>query len=409
MRYVSPAHLVSSVFATCLAWVVATGCGGFERLDAPSSTDARSSVDASNAVESSRDAGFRDSSEQPANDASPADDASSTENDRRDAGSNDTSSRPTFHVCDDAPRPSNLGTVDWNKVTSSVIASGKPRHGARDRITTPDVSVDLVAKFSYGSIRKDLEGESVSVWIDDCSGSYRKVTRTTTNGEGRVLATIEPDTLPTPGRYATYFHVHGDGTSARGELRVLPEGTEVIAFDIDGTLTQGNRELANDIASDLFDPLLSGDYVPKPRRDATETTRFYRQQLGYQLVYLTARPYWLGPRTRQWLSNQSVGLGTLRLSPSLADGLPAKDAVGDFKGRYLSRLADLGLDIRRAYGNSDTDIYAYEKAGLSTSSILTLGKAAGKQGTVDVGEDYRMHLQNLQKNYRPARQPYRMR
>lgn len=323
----------------------------------------------------------------------------------------DTSSKPAFHVCDDAPLPDDeLVSTNWNKATSSLIASREPRHGARDRLTNRSRPVELVAKFSYGSVQKDLEGEAVSVWIDDCSGAYRKVGEGQTNDEGRIFATVDPASLPGTGRYSTFFHVKGDGTIAQGTLRVLPRGTELMVFDIDGTLTEGNRELANGIANDLFGPLMSGDYVPETRSNAVDMTRLYRGEFGYQVVYVTARPYWLGDRTRSWLDNQGMGRGTLRLSPGLTDSLPTDDSVGDYKGNYLKRLDEgLGFEIRRAYGNSSTDIYAYKKAGLDGDRIYILGENGGQERTVDLGEDYDDHLQQTRSNYRPAEQPYQTR
>jgi hypothetical protein len=328
----------------------------------------------------------------------------------RDAGDNnpDAEGRPAFHTCDNAALPTDLGTDDWDSLSSPAdSAVGDPYHSARDRITNPGRSVNLVAKFSYGTIQKDLGGETVSVWIDDCSGSYTKLGEQKTNDEGRVFYPFNPDSLPGPGRYNTFFYVRGDGTSTTGTLRVLPRGTEMVVFDIDGTLTKGDRELANDIITDLFEPLLSGDYVPKARSKAREATEAYRDHHGYQVAYITARPYWLGKRTRSWLATEGMALGALRLSPSTSEALPTNDSVGNYKAGYIRRLNQtLGLEVRRAYGNSTTDIYAYEQGGLSAKEIFVLGEHGGEQQTVDLGDNYDGHVTDIIDTYRSAEQPF---
>lgn len=372
-------HLVFSV-AILLASTLATGCSGFEE-----SVDRRPD----------RDTAAGDTADQDTSDVGTTPEETDV-----------SQSSPQFHVCDDAPQPSGLDEVDWNNLTSGAIAAADPYHTARDRITNLDRRVDLAGKFSYGAVQKDLEGESIGIWIDDCSGSYRRVARKATDDDGRVRATIDPETLPTPGRYTTYFRVRGDGTSTTGSLRVLPEDTEMVVFDIDGTLTQGNRELANDIVTDLFEPLLGGDYVPEPRADATRATAVYRETLGYQVAYLTARPYWLDRRTRQWLDGQDMAPGALRLTPSVTDGLPTDSSVGEFKAGYLDRLINtLGLDVRRAYGNSTTDIYGYANGGLSKKNIYMIGDHAGEQGTVAV-DGYPSHIDDVEMRYAPADQPF---
>ncbi|MFB6098300.1 MAG: hypothetical protein ABEK84_04160, partial [Salinibacter sp.] len=321
----------------------------------------------------------------------------------RDSASTDAPSPRIFHVCDDAPVPSNLGTTDWTEPASRILTAAPAHHSARDRITTPARSVSLVGTFTYGLLRKDLEGERVSVWIDDCSGTYRKVGGDTTNDDGRVSVALAPTTLPTPGRYRTYFYVHGDGSSTTGTLRVLPRGTEVVVFDVDGTLTTDNRELVGD----LFDPLLRGNYVPTPRPKAAALTQAYRNVHGYQLVYLTTRPHWLRQRTASWLTAQGMAPGTLRLSSSVTQALPTVSAAGEFKAEYLRRLTEtLGLELHRAYGNSDTDVYAYTRSGLTPAQIFLVGAPDSEVDATLLRNGYEGHVETVRRQFRPAQQPF---
>ncbi|MFB6272173.1 MAG: HAD family acid phosphatase [Salinibacter sp.] len=310
---------------------------------------------------------------------------------------------PTFRVCNDAPRPQRLSATAWTVPRNRLIATATAHHSARDALTTPSRSASLAGTFSYGPLRKDLEGEPVSVWVDDCSGTYRKVATARTDDNGRVSVPIDPDPLPTPGRYRTYFHVQGDGSAAIGTLRVLPRGTELIVFDIDGTLTTDNRELVGD----LFDPLLWGEYVPEARPQAATLTRIYRRQHGYQLVYLTARPHWLRARTREWLTAKGMAPGILRMAPSLAQSAPTPDGAGAYKTNVLQHLTQtLGFEIRRAYGNSGTDRHAYEQVGLSAAQIVLVGKHEVKKGAVLLRNGYERHALTVKTRYRSARQPF---
>lgn len=391
-------HLLITVALGLALW----GCSGESAADPPNSR-----VDASESDTSSRrDAvgGDADSSTVPDVDSGSLRDGRDSSSDSR---SDTSDSRPVLQFCDDAPVPEDAPDEDWNNTTSSVVAEMEPDHSARDAITNPESRVSLEGKFAYGAVSKDLEGEDVEIWLDDCSGSYRKLGERTTDGDGRALMRLPPDALPPIGVYSIFFRVLGDGSSARATLRVLPKGTEITVFDIDGTLTQGNRELAEGIADDLFGPLKSGDYVPKARAGAVRATVQRRREMAYQLVYLTARPYWLKERTREWLDTKGMAAGTLRMTRSTSQGLPTQDAVGRFKANVLNRLDSQGFELVAAYGNSDTDIWAYEQAEIAKERTFVTGDQGGAEETVDLGQDFLDHVGWLRSDGRPAEQPFR--
>ena len=140
--------------------------------------------------------------------------------------------------CRAAPDPTGLPLLEWNHFTSRVVvASGSPNHSAQDIITTPARPVTIPGKFTYGALGKDLEDEMVEVWMDDCSGSYVKLGETVTDDDGRVAFIIEGQDLPPVGSYNLYLRVSGDDSATRSTLRVLAEGSAVVVFDIDATLT----------------------------------------------------------------------------------------------------------------------------------------------------------------------------
>lgn len=302
----------------------------------------------------------------------------------------------TFHWCGDAQVPTGLPTVDWENVQNELITQDDDNHYAQDAITVSDRAARIGGKFTYGALSVDLEGEWIEVWVDNCSGSYLKLGEARTDSDGRIALPVPIETLPPVGAYAVYLRVMGDNTSARSTFWMLRPGTQVMIFDIDGTLTTDDMELFTDIVTELFEPLGSGDYVPAARAGATNLTSLRHDTQGYVLVYLTGRPYNLIDVSRRWLADLGFPPGPLHLADDMADILPTNQSVGDYKAGYLNELLDLGLVIEAAYGNASTDIYAYAQVGVDTARTFITGPNGGDGGTVDLGDDYQNHLPDAQ-------------
>lgn len=271
---------------------------------------------------------------------------------------------------------------DFRHVGSDIIALLSVEHAAEDVLTTERTAVVAGAKFQYGPTYKDLEDEDVHVWIDDCAG-WQHVAEKTTNGDGRITTTFAP--VPY-GVYELRYVVEGDATTAPATLWVLPPGTHVTVFDIDGTLTTSDFEIVHDV----FDDLASGDYVPEAYPSAAAMTRAYRG-LGEIGVYITGRPYWLTKVSRQWLRDLDFAPGPLFLARSNAEALPTQGGVGTFKRELLERLVDDGFILDTAQGNATTDIYAYLGAGLAAAKVWIIGPHAGEMGTNAVTASWAAH------------------
>jgi len=297
-----------------------------------------------------------------------------------------------FRMCMSAQPPQGLDTVSWENILNGALSQTGADHSAQDVITVQGQPVDIVGKFAYGPTSKDLEGERIEVWMDDCSGSYRSLGEATTDSDGRIALELAAADQPPVGAYALWLRVMGDNTSTRSVLRVLPAGTKMMVFDIDGTLTTDDLELVEDIMIDLFNPILSGDYVPQARAGAADLTRLRRNTQGYILIYVTGRPYMLTGRSRQWLADLDFPPGSLHLCDDVADILPSNDAVGDYKAAYLNLLISQGFEISAGYGNASTDIYAYDQAGIPKERTFILGENGGLENTVDLGDDYLSHI-----------------
>jgi phosphatidate phosphatase PAH1 len=283
---------------------------------------------------------------------------------------------PTLVACVGTPfTPSPAQGFDhWG---SEIIALATPGHSMQDVISTPGAAVVIHGKFAYGSVSKDLEGEKVRVHLDACDG-WRSLGEMTTDSDGRIAFTVS-DELPV-GVYDVRLEVLGDATVAPGRIWILPEGTHIAVSDIDGTLTTSDEELVEDVFTDLFEPIFSGDDVPSAWPGGARLTHALGER-AWVVVYLTGRPYWLTGKTRDWLAAGGFALGALHTTDSNAEAIPVESGVGAFKLAYLQSLIAQGFVVDQAYGNATTDIYAYAGAGIALDRTWIIGPHAGEGGT----------------------------
>jgi hypothetical protein len=268
----------------------------------------------------------------------------------------------------------------WNRLsTNLVVAAGSARHDAADVLVTASSDVALAAKFTYGVIKKDLEGETIRTYVDDCTGWHR-LADVRTDGDGFARPALDK-ALPF-GIYDVKLVVLGDGSVASATLWILPRGTRLAMFDIDGTMTTDDAELIIDIAEDIYD----GDYVAKAYPGAIDLVAAHAG-IGHVPVFVTGRPRWLSGVTRTWLDDVGAPAAPLILAPGNTEALPIESGVGDFKLDTIVALEARGFVVDLAYGNASTDIYAYLGAGLTAKQTWIIGKHAGEQGTQDPGAD----------------------
>jgi hypothetical protein len=267
---------------------------------------------------------------------------------------------------------------DWRHdfLTPIVTAAGAANHLGRDVIAPASQGATLAAKFTYGLVSKDLEDEDVRVFVDDCTG-WVDLGDYTTDSDGQIRADLPLDLGI--GVYDVTFQVLGDRSLTSASLWILPRGTHITITDIDGTLTATDRE--------LFAQILDGSHLPTARPAAAELTRAHVDR-GHVVMYLTGRPDWLTGKSREWLSTLGFAPGPLRVTDSNTQILPLDDSVGDFKKGVLESLRDAGYIVDFAYGNAETDIYAYLAAGLAPSSVWIVGEHAGEENTNPVADSW---------------------
>jgi hypothetical protein len=292
------------------------------------------------------------------------------------SGSDQSSTTPRLAAvcatCAHHPPPlvAPAGFQHWD--TRTIIHGLDAQHSAEDVLAVEGRPVQLRARFAYGTLRKDLEKERVRAEIELADG-WLDLGELRTNDDGMV-------TLPVPlalrdlpsGDYAILFTVEGDATTTRSTLRIRPPGTHVIVFDIDATLTQSNLALAGAAFSE-------DERLPRPYPGAVELTKAHAKR-NEEILYLTARPRFLGGMTRRWLAEWDFAPGSVGFAPSLLD-VTTSGGQASFKSAFLEDLIAQGFRLDAGYGNAVCDIEAYRASGLPCTGIYIIGELGGREGT----------------------------
>lgn len=259
----------------------------------------------------------------------------------------------------------------------------KPWHMVHDQIVKAGDVATVEAKFDYDAVlHKDLENEYVHAYVYGSGMSgWQYLGRYTTNSDGRISVPLGARPV---GEYQLRFVVEGDLSSVSGYLSVVEPGRKAVLFDIDGTLTINDFEAYADYV---------GVKTASAYGYAAQTVNAYKQK-GYQVIYLTARPYWVTRDGREWFARQGLLPWHYRSNP-YGDG-PIPPDTQAFKTGYVKYLRNtVGLDIVRAYGNATTDIAAYADGGIPKAETWIIGENAGKDGTQAITGDYTYHYSTV--------------
>jgi hypothetical protein len=271
-------------------------------------------------------------------------------------------------VCASSPAMPDVGPRRrWHRGRSHVISvPDLANHRGRDAIVIDGHEQWIIGKLAYGLADKDLKGEEVDLFVErGCGGAWEKLATVQTTHEeahatvegvedsgGRVYYRIPKEKELAVGRHRVRMVVAGDHTFTDLFIEVIAKDAPVFVSDVDGTLTSSEAV--------EYRKLLEGT-LPDPQADAVAVLSALASK-GYRPIYLTARPEWLTGRTHAFLGKHGFPPGTVHTSTSLT-GLLGDDAA-NFKALELARLRSVGLDIRWAFGNKESDTFAYESAGL---------------------------------------------
>ncbi|XP_065202321.1 protein retinal degeneration B isoform X2 [Planococcus citri] len=252
-------------------------------------------------------------------------------------------------------------------------------HRANDVIVKEGAPQTLTARFMYGSYDViTLTGEKVDIHVMNDGGGvgdWIYLSTQVTDKTGRVTYTIPSDKSFSYGIHHVKMVVRGDHTSVDFRLAVVPPKTESVVFSIDGSFTASVSVTGRD---------------PKVRAGAVDVVRQW-QELGYLILYISARPDMQQQMVLSWLAQHNFPYGLV----AFADRFSA-DPLG-YKTSYLKNLTqEHGLAICAAYG-SNKDIAVYSAVGLKPSQIFIVGRVSKKyqnQATM-LSDGYAAHLSNL--------------
>jgi hypothetical protein len=271
----------------------------------------------------------------------------------------------------DAPTPDPGELLDWNNVESTFVSNaGAPNHRGRDMFYIPGDDQWVMAKFAYAVNDWDLSGEQIDLYLlRGCEGDWEPLgTATTTfddehaevegvaDSGGRIYFQIPAELELDLGRHRIWAVVRGDATSADVYIEVVEPNTPFFLTDVDGTLTTSENE--------EFVALLSGN-LPLVNANAPEVM-WALVEKGYHAFYLTARPEFLGARTRAFLHERGLPPGLYHTTLSLTGATGA--AAVDYKSGELDMLAARQLVPSWTFGNTSSDADAYEHAGVQPLS-----------------------------------------
>lgn len=273
----------------------------------------------------------------------------------------------------DFPMPAKRAWLDSD---NADIAEYLPHHQANDLFLKAGEGASVEGRFHYGDLRLDLGGEEIGFWYREAGdAAWTYWMDGVTDGDGNVSFPLPAEITGTPGRWFVKMVVYGDRTFSDSFVRVVNGTVPAVVFDIDGTLTLSDDEMISEILSDFLDV----HHVPRMRNDANKFACQLARE-GYEIFYVTARPYWLRRASRRWLELKGFPVGSLY---TWSGAFPAtgSQAVG-YKSGVLLSARERGAKFQYAFGNAKTDVEAYAVARIPHSSTYTIGENAGMGGTV---------------------------
>ncbi|MFO0601930.1 MAG: phosphatidylinositol transfer protein [Polyangiales bacterium] len=264
--------------------------------------------------------------------------------------------------------PTQAGTGSWDHPIASrlTVLEGSARHRGRDLFLREGEAQWAIAKFAYGVADKDLEDETVDVWLARDCRTWERLgsARTLSDGQGsavegvpagggRLFFRVPASRALGVGRHRLHFVVRGDGSTADAVVDVLPAGARVAVSDVDGTLTSSEWAALGALITSQ----------PPAAHPGAPEALWALARRGYHIFYLTARPEWLEPTTRQWLTLRGFPPGVVHTTTGATGAI--NGAAQQFKVDELAALKRrLGYAPDFGFGNRASDVATYTQVGV---------------------------------------------
>jgi hypothetical protein len=222
-----------------------------------------------------------------------------------------------------------------------------------DAVTTPGNPVDVRTKFERSGWQfwhPDVKDKAASCTV----AGVRRTCRT--DSEGIVRASITPSTV---GVYPIEAQLDGSSFVSRtGRLFVLDPARPTAFVDLDETISNMAQWLVP----------FAGDHAGTYPGAVAILTDLART---HTVIYLTARDEHLCEKSRAFLHKNGFPDGALILNDlGLETATEAKQFDSANHGRYklneLQKLQARGVRTTLGFGNTKTDAFAYEHAGMAS-------------------------------------------
>ncbi|CAF3708247.1 unnamed protein product [Rotaria sp. Silwood1] len=272
-------------------------------------------------------------------------------------------------------------TERWlHRSTAVKIRNLAPNHRANDIIIVDAKPQTISAKFHYGPIDMVcLANEKINIYVMRSApyGEWTLLDTIETDTHGRIRYTIPIEKKLSLGLHPVKLVVRGDHTTVDLYLTVLPPKSEAVLFSIDGSFTSS---------------FSVSHHNPKVRPGAVDVVRYW-QDLGYIIIYVTARPDIQQRHVIHWLAQHNFPHGLTLFN----DGI-CREPI-KHKAEMIRNLVDnADLIIAAAYGSSK-DVPAYQLIHVPAERIFVVGKVKHRlQGQACfIVDGYVMHLAELSK------------
>ncbi|CAF1268379.1 unnamed protein product [Rotaria sordida] len=287
-------------------------------------------------------------------------------------------SQTNMNPCSFAPvKP----TERWlHRTTGVKIRNLAPNHRGNDTMVVDARPQTIHAKFHYGPIDMVcLVNEKVDIYVMRFApyGEWTLLDSVETDTHGRIRYTISDDKKLPVGLHPVKLVVRGDHTTVDLYLTVLPPKSEAVIFSIDGSFTSSFSVSHHD---------------PKVRPGAVDVVRYW-QELGYIIIYVTARPDIQQRQIVHWLAQHNFPHGMTLFN----DGI-YREPIKHKAEMLRNVVENADLIITAAYGSSK-DVPGYQLIHVPPEKTFVVGKVKNRlQGQARFLTDgYALHLTELSK------------
>ncbi|UJR31517.1 hypothetical protein I4U23_019006 [Adineta vaga] len=272
-------------------------------------------------------------------------------------------------------------TERWlHRTTAVKIRNLAPNHRANDIMIVDAKPQTIQAKFHYGPIDMVcLVNEKINIYVMRSApyGEWTLLDTVETDTHGRIKYTIPLEKKLPLGLHPVKLVVRGDHTTLDLYLTVLPPKSEAVIFSIDGSFTSSFSVSHHD---------------PKVRPGAVDVVRYW-QELGYIIIYVTARPDIQQRRVVNWLGQHNFPHGMTLFN----DGI-CREPIKHKSEMVRNVVENADLIIAAAYGSSK-DVPGYQLIHVPAERIFVVGKVKSRlQGQARfIVDGYAIHLAELSK------------